>query len=452
MPVYDRWHKDPAPGDQPCRCGRGRNRLYPSSSHLQGKRWQVQYENPLADGPRRVKKSFDLLGPGPGELPDPERHASAYDSLMQGKIVTRTYTDPNAGNVTFRAYAETWCKTRTHSEHSAALLAARFRNHVYEDGPGTGRTRKGGVSIGQHPLGLLAQRPTLVAAWAASLKGPLPAQNSRRQLVGDVSAVFAAAVEDGAIGRNPVKSGTVDRPGRGETRARPFTAAEVDAIGARLPPRLRVLARLGAGTGAREMELAALGAGDVQFLGRRPRVRVERQVKRVNGELVFAPIKNRKPHDVPLAPSVAGALARHLEEFPAVQASLPWHEPGSKLHGALVPVALILSGEGGVPLTAGALQSAWRSAVGRKVKGMNPHRLRHTYASAQLRAGVDVVRVAAWLGDTVDVVVRTYAHLMPDDDESDGRAAVDGFFGACARDVPGGGENGESAQAGGMLP
>jgi integrase len=448
--VYDRWHKDD--GDKPCEHSRGRHRLYPSAVHGQGRRWQVQWEDPNAPGRRRLKRSFDLRDPGPGELPDRNRHASAFDKEIQGSIVRQDYADPNAGNVTFREYAETWRMTRTHSEHSAALLAARFRNHVYEDDAGGGRAPKGAVSIGQHPMSLLRQRPSLTAAWAASLKGPLPAQNSRRQLIGDVSAVFAAAVEDGVIGRNPVRSSTVDVPGRGETKARPFTAAEVGAIGARLPPRLRILARLGAGMGAREMELAALGVHDVQFLGRRPRVRVERQLKRVNGQAVFAPLKNRKPHSVPLAPAVADALARHLEEFPAAEVTLPWHEPGSKLHGTMVPVRLLLSGEGGVPLTAGALQSAWRSATGRKVKGMNPHRLRHTYASMQLRKGVDVVRVAAWLGDTVAVVVRTYAHLMPGDDEADGRAAVDDFFGLCAPDVPGEGENGEPAQAGGGAP
>lgn len=442
MAVYDRWHRDAAPGDQPCKCRNGRGgKLYPSVDHLKGDRWQVRWRDPETG--KQKKRNFALKDGDNANV-----YAAAYDKAVQGQIVTRTYTDPSAGDVTFREYAETWRETRTHSEHSAALLAARFRNHVYE-GADSGRTPKGGISIGHHPMRLLAQRPTLVAAWAASLKGPLPAQNSRRQAIGDVSAVFAAALEDGIIGRNPVKSSTVDVPGRGDTRARPFTAAEVGAIGAKLPPRLRVLARLGAGTGAREMELAALGVHDFQFLGKRPRVRVERQLKRVNGQMVFAPIKNRKPHDVPLAPSVAEAVSLHLREFPAAKVTLPWHEPGSRLHGTLVTVRLILSGDGGVALTADALQSAWRKATGRKVTGMNPHRLRHTYASAQLRAGVDVVRVAAWLGDTVDVVVRTYAHLMPGDDDADGRAAVDGFFSPGAPDVPGEEDSGESLQAGG---
>ena len=39
----------------------------------------------------------------------------------------------------------------------------------------------------------------------------------------------------------------------------------------------------------------------------------------------------------------------------------------------------------------------------------------------------DIVAVAAWLGDTVQTVHRTYAHLMPDADDR-GRKAMDEFF------------------------
>jgi hypothetical protein len=64
-------------------------------------------------------------------------------------------------------------------------------------------------------------------------------------------------------------------------------------------------------------------------------------------------------------------------------------------------------------------------------------------ASAWLSAGADIVAVAAWLGDTVETVHRTYAHLMPDADDR-GRKAMDQFFKrvgdeGSAPDVPSGG-------------
>jgi integrase len=55
------------------------------------------------------------------------------------------------------------------------------------------------------------------------------------------------------------------------------------------------------------------------------------------------------------------------------------------------------------------------------------HVLRHTAASAWLSAGADIVAVAAWLGDTVETVYKTYAHLMPDADNR-GRKAIDQSF------------------------
>src|SRR5690242_1709749 len=166
-------------------------------------------------------------------------------------------------------------------------------------------------------------------------------------------------MQDGAIGRNPLKMPAVDAPGRGGPKAQPFTAAEVDAIAAQLPPRLRVLPRLGAGTGAREMELAALGVHDFQFLGRNPRVTVERQLKKVNGQLVFAPLKNRRAHWLPLPAPVAEAVQAHLREYPAAEVTLPWHEPGSRRHGEPVTVRLLLASAAGGPLTRGALQGTW---------------------------------------------------------------------------------------------
>ena len=57
--------------------------------------------------------------------------------------------------------------------------------------------------------------------------------------------------------------------------------------------------------------------------------------------------------------------------------------------------------------------------------------------------GADIVAVAAWLGDTVETVHRTYAHMMPDADDH-GRRAMDQFLKQAgdegsALDVPSGG-------------
>jgi integrase len=64
------------------------------------------------------------------------------------------------------------------------------------------------------------------------------------------------------------------------------------------------------------------------------------------------------------------------------------------------------------------------------------HVLRHTAASVWLSHAVSLAKVAAYLGDTKEVVLATYAHFMPSDDDRD-REAMGAFFaGLCASDVP----------------
>lgn len=438
MAVYDRWHRDPRPGDEPCKCGTRRTPLYPAAGHLTGDRWQVRYRD-LAG--RQRKRNFALKIGG-----SPELHADAYNAKIQRDLDRRDYVDPSAADVTLHDYAEQWRLSRSHDTVTAGHLERRLRLHVYEDPKVPGKTPRGGVAIGHLPLAALARQPSLIQAWITSL--PLLA-SSAALVVGDVGAIFRAAMDDGIVGRDPTHAASVQRPAGRTRKARPWARPWVEAMAAALPGRYGIIPWLGAGTGMRQGELFGLAVDDIQFLGRDPRITVSRQVKLVNGTLHFAPLKNRKPHTVPLAPSLAPRLARHLELYPAVAVTLPWHDlKDPKRHGKPVTVRLVLADGQGRALDRARFAGVWvpaRRRAGitaagdegtRTANGM--HALRHTYASAQLRAGVDVARVAAWMGDTVDVVVRTYLHLMPGDSGDDGRAAVDAFMGPCAPDVPSG--------------
>lgn len=455
MAVYDRWHRDPQDGGQPCEHSRGRRKLYAAAGHGKGRRWQVQWEDPHSATRKRLKRSFDLK-----DGDDPNVHADAFDKLMQGKIVTKNYADPRAGEVTLRDYAEKWRPTRTHGESARDNLEARLRLHVYEDPgkAGSGRTPRGGVSLGQHAMGLLERRPSLTAAWVASI--PL-AEGSARLVVGDVSSVFRAAIEDGIVGRDPTRSSSVDRPGKGGTEAQPYSAAEVAGIAAKLPERFRIIPEIGVTCGARRMEMAAMGADDI-VRGKAPKVRVLRQLKIIDGELRFGPMKNETPHDVPVPQDFIDHLDAHMKRWPPAAVTLPWHEPGSKMHGQPLTVRLLLPQESGRPLTRNLIEGMWVTAVtawrrsqarrrleaaaagapaartARSARGYGMHRMRHTAASNWLRSGIDVARVAAWLGDTIEVVTKTYLHLVPDDHsgEEAGRTATSAFLSACALAVP----------------
>lgn len=429
MAVYDRWHRDPKPGEEPCRCSRGKNKLYPGANHLTGDRWQVRWRDPATG--RQKAKNFPLK-----EGTNANEHADAFDKRIQGDILTRTYIDPRAGEITLKQYAEQLRAGRTIADpNTSGDLERRLRLHVYEGRPGSRLTPSGTMSIGQHPMGTLAARPSMVAQWAAAL--PLSAIR-KRHVMGDVSAVFRMAMDDGIVHRDPTRAASVEWPKTGDHLARPWSRDQLEAMRAQLPRRYRVLLDLGAGTGMRQGEMLGLSVDDVDWLKLHdPRVRVTRQLKYAAGQLWFAPLKNRKPHSAPLSPEVRLRLQRHLDEFPAVTVTLPWLDPADKdRHGKPVTVRLLVTGPQGRPVPGKSLNNTWRRAA--KRAGVTPengrtrddglHALRHTFVSTQLRAGIDVVRVSGWIGDSVKTVVGIYAHLMPGGDDGDGRAATDAFF------------------------
>jgi len=118
--------------------------------------------------------------------------------------------------------------------------------------------------------------------------------------------------------------------------------------------------------------------------------------------------------------------------------TLPWLTPD----GDPVTFALVVTRLGGAVMNRTRFnESHWHPAQekarilpARKRDKKRPpardqgmHVLRHTAASAWLSAGVEIVSLAEWLGDTVKTVYETYAHTMPDADDR-GWKAMDQFF------------------------
>jgi integrase len=195
---------------------------------------------------------------------------------------------------------------------TAARIEREFRLHVYP-------------FIGSRSLRELAKRPSLTQAWISGMK---LAASSKRQVIKDVSSVYIAAMDDGLINRNPTRAQSVTRPKPDEKKAKPWTLAQVEGMSGALPRRYAVLPYLGAGTGMRQGEMFGLAVDDVAFLGRRPVIRVRRQVRIVGATLCFAPVKNDKEHDVPLSEALAPVLAEHIRRYPPHPVALPWKTPG----------------------------------------------------------------------------------------------------------------------------
>ena len=416
MTVSDRWHKSRSrPGEEKC----GDHRKVPTADHGQGDRWQVRWRD--EQGSQR-KKAFGR-----------KAEAEAWDAKVKTQLADGSYVNPSAGRVTFREFAEEWRQHRMHDTATAERLAANFRNHVYSSDGRGGPAPRGGMSIGDFPMRILAQRPSILQAWIKSM--PLSA-NTKILIIGYVSQVFKAAVADRVIAANPLSADSVQMPGATKTEAVPWTAAEVASVAATLQPRrLAALPYLGAACGLRQGELVAASLPDLDFLRRS--LHVEVQIKFVGGRWCFAPLKNHKTckaRDIPVDEPVLSIMAEHVRQYPPVAVTLPWHDPrDSRRHGKPVTRKLLFTVEGGHVdrnVFNWWWQKAWKAARvadrGPRLNGC--HVLRHTAASAWLSAGLNIAKVAALLGDTKEVVLRTYAHFMPEDDDQ-ARAVMKRFFG-----------------------
>jgi hypothetical protein len=99
-----------------------------------------------------------------------------------------------------------------------------------------------------------------------------------------------------------------------------------------------------------------------------------------------------------------------------------YRNPADHLRQATVPDFVSVRRRGPAETVAGGPERCW---------------VAHTAASVWLSHGVSLAKVAAYLGDTKEVVLAIYAHFLPSDDER-ARETMGAFFsGARASDVPG---------------
>ena len=410
MAVVDRWHKvRPAPGDEPCAQHRG---LVATADHGRGGRWQVRWRD--EHGAQRKRNFKHKVGV------DPNRHAEAFDAKVREQLHAGTYVDPAAGKITLRAYAEQWVSGLTWDPATVALTESRLRTHVYPDG-----------KLGGKPMAVLAKRPSMIQQWIKGLESKLE-PSTIRGVTGLVSAVFSAAIDDGIVARNPFHAGSVRPPKPKRRKVVPWDLPTLETVAGALDSRYEAMAYLGAGCGHRQGELFGVALPDVDFLRRV--VHVRRQVRLVDGRLVFSLPKGGKERSVPLPSSVGLRLSAHLAEHGTTRVTLPW----TTADGEPTSARLLFTTADGRALRRGAFNKLWIAARAGVAEGRanGTHVLRHTAASAWLAAGVDVRTVAEYLGHTnPGFTLKTYAHLMPDAADR-ARRAMDEFFQRSAPDVP----------------
>lgn len=332
---------------------------------------------------------------------DKQADAVAWRLEQLAALRAGTWASPSAGKVTVRQYAEQWLAGGGHRERTKDLYEQRLRLHVYP-------------VFGDRPIRDL--RHSEWRAWLSRLE-----REYRPWTVYGIHSLFRtiinAAVADkiradipfAAIKLKNVKSDPVV----------PLTIEEVQRLCAAAPPRYRALLVLGAATGMRGGELLGLDLGSVNFLKRT--IRVERQLVQFTPpeggvkRFAFGPPKTEASRRTVEVPQYAlDALARHLQQWPAVEVLLPVVDtPGTSEHRA----RLVFATASGNPVHRTGLAAMWHGTVERaglpKSRG-GLHALRHHVASLLIEAGESVKVVQAQLGHaTAGETWDTYAHLFP---------------------------------------
>ncbi|GAA3531291.1 hypothetical protein GCM10022419_007990 [Nonomuraea rosea] len=414
MSVYDQWHKSrPKPGESKCKC---RPAKVPTAAHGKGMRWQVRWRD---EAGKEQKLNFEN-----------KPAAESKDAQIKASLDRGDYIDPKAGKVTLKVYGQRWRDTLTSPDPSTLMqIDSRLGKWVF------------GRKISEHTLSALAKTPRLLQAWIREMQDGGLEASTIRGIVMWVSTIFNAAVDDGLIARNPLLVKSVKPPKVVSKDVVPWTLGTVLAVADGLPSRYAEMTYLGAGCGHRQGELFAIAVDDIDFLQRV--VHVRRQVRIINGELVFSLPKRDKTRTVPLPDAIGMRLSAHIQQHKPVRVTLPWRTPAGDPHTA----ELLFTTEDGRALNRNDFNRLWRSS--RVVAGVpatrenGMHVLRHTAASAWLAEGVDIRTVAEYLGhDDPGFTLRVYSHLMPNAAER-ARKAMNAFFEgvadvSCALDVPSG--------------
>jgi integrase len=340
-----------------------------------GQRWQARWSEL---GTERVKAfpSKDAA----------EQHLARV--ALGEPVVTHT-------RLTFGDYAEEWRRQRLHHRGTTATSAEGiFRRMLLP------------------PLGHLALASVTrndvqktVAGWSERYE-----PSTVRVAYGYLRSVFKHAVDDRLLTFNPCAR--INLPALPREKVVPLTVDQVQQIAGSVPPHYRGMVILGAATGLRGGELRGLQADRVVD----GVLNVDRQLLSVvDGKPVFGPPKS----DAGIRKVTVGqvgltALERHMAEFP----------PGV--------AGLVFTNGRGAPMTGSNLSWVWQKAT----EGMGLpdrsgfHALRHYHASILVSSGLSPRAVAERMGHADPaVLLRTYAHLMPSDEQRAVRVTDDALQG-----------------------
>ncbi|GAA0423672.1 site-specific integrase [Streptomyces luteireticuli] len=399
-------------------------------------RWLTKKKDPTTGKRRRTarygKGSRYRVGGIPGVSDcvfDNLADAKAWLSSAQTDTSRGTFVDPRDGLITLSEYiTDHWLPGKGGGEKTKRNVGHELR-HIHD-------------LIGQLPL--LSVDSAAVRKFIVQLdEVACLAGTYAHSICSTLRAILDVAVEDKRIGSNPARSKTVKFPSKVIKEQREaWLPAVLRRVLEAISRRQRIAVVLGSGAGLRQGEAFGLSEADLDF--ERNLIHVRRQVQMINNRLFFKLPKGEKTRTTPMTPFVKAELLDYLAKFPPVKVELPWGKSTAPetqshrlimttVHGrannfntwnvrtwkpALVAAGVIPPAPPGAP--------RWEFTKSRR-HGF--HVTRHTYASAVLQGGEDIVTLSHWLGhDSPTITFDHYAHFIPQSGQR-GAAAVDRMFG-----------------------
>lgn len=334
---------------------------------------------------RYLVRWYDLDGRQRGRAFPALREARQYEA----KVRINPDAEPRSGSMTLSDYAVQWLARPNLRVNTVKLYRSHLDRRIL---PVLGQRRLNQIRRGD------VQR--LVTGMARS-GDYSPATTRTTYAV--VRACLADAVRDGLIPASPCRE--ISQPEKAQRDARPLTPEQVQAIIAGLPPRYQVAGWVAIGTGMRVSEVLGLTVDRITWLPKAS-IRVDRQLQ--DGQLVALKTGSSR-RTIPLDKFIARKVSEHLARWPSD--------------------GLLITSKVGKPVRLTVFEGLFREAVRQAgLQGVVYHDFRKTYGSLLVRAGFDVLVVAARLGHSdPSLTLSTYAGLWPEDDDL-GRGAVESAF------------------------
>ena len=314
-----------------------------------------------------------------------ERLIQEYGQAAQKRekaLPESTAPAPKGQSVTFRQYAETWYKLfkEPHLRASSReMYENTMRVHLFP-------------TFGEKPIASISLNE--LQGYIIEYEEASASMIDKIMLV--LRQVFAAALDDEIILRNPVPKMRPPKGRKGDRK--PLTIEEVQAVteaALRLPDGLFPLLLLY--TGLRRGEALALSWDDVdgEYIHVRHSVTYERGNKPILGDTKT----DAGRRNIPIMPVLAQRLAQGGQGF-------------------------IFGGERIMPYT--SFKRMWARLQGQidALKGVSPHRLRHTYLMLLRRADVDPVTQQYLMGHTDFETTADIYTTVDDADVRDARAKL----------------------------